>query len=56
MSIQPAITKKTLRQWIVGVLSEGKEINRKNAIEAVNKSKEIMEFMEKHNLLNPLIK
>lgn len=53
---EPTVNKKLLRQWIVGVLSEGKAINRKNAIVAVNKSKEIIEFMEKHNVLNPLIK
>jgi hypothetical protein len=50
------ITKKLFRQWLIGVIAGNKDFTKKNAVESVNKANEIMDFMEKHKIINPLIK
>jgi hypothetical protein len=50
------LDKKLFRQWLIGVLAEGKDFTKDNALKSVNKANEIIDFMEKHGIINPLIK
>ena len=58
--IEPQLTKKILRQWLIGMFSTADLTERpadmKNVIRHIENADTVMSFIEEYNLLNPQIK